>query len=290
MLFPAKGASAEEASDTPSITVTVDSKCEIGTKYSNGKESKFYTSNRHVAGITKKGSLMAFNEGECNITIIDNTGAKHIIKITVVESPKVYKQVALTFDDGPGAYSEELLDYLAEKGAKVTFFVIGENVVRYPSSVKRMLEEGHEVGNHSYTHPNLKKLSEEKVQKEISKTNKAIYEATGEYPTVMRPPYGSYNDTVRKVVGLPVIVWSVDTLDWKYRDADYVAEQVIKGAKDGEIILVHEIHKTTIQGIKKALDKLCDEGYEFVTVTELLTRNGAEIGEGKVYSRLKKTE
>lgn len=248
---------------------------------------RYFSSDTSVATVTKDGALMALNEGECTLTAILPDGTVDECYVTVVMRPEKFKQVALTFDDGPGYYAGELLDFLADRGIHVTFFMIGNQVPYYEESVKRMFEEGHEIGNHSYSHECLTTVKTSVIESEFDKCNKVIHDAIGVYPTVFRPPYGSRNDTVLSICDLPAILWSVDTLDWKYRDADYVADQVYSGASDGAIILVHEIHKTTIQGVKIAVDKLLDEGWEFVTVSEMLSRNGQLPEDSVVYGRMK---
>ena len=247
------------------------------------KLAHFYSTNRDVANVTKDGRILAISEGEC--TISDGNGDN--IEVKVEKRPSNYKKIALTFDDGPGYYSDELLDFLKDRGIHCTFFMVGNLVSSYSKQVKRMYDEGHELGNHSYTHAQLTKLSADGVRAEIRKCDDAIYDATGVYPTVMRPPYGATNNTVLANIPYPVILWNVDTLDWKYRDADYVAEQVYKGAGSGNIILCHEIHKTTIAGVKTAIDRLLAEGWKFVTVTELLTCDGSVPQNGTKYSQKK---
>ena len=180
--------------------------------------------------------------------------------------------------------TDELLDFLKDRGIHCTFFLVGNLVSEYSSQVKRMYDEGHEIGNHSYTHAQLNKLSAAGVRDEISKCDEAVYKVIGTYPTLMRPPYGSVNDTVTSNVHYPLILWNVDTLDWKYKDADYVARQVYNGAASGNIILCHEIHGTTIKGVKVAIDRLLEEGWKFVTVSELLTCDGSELKKGTKYS------
>ncbi|MCR5685643.1 MAG: polysaccharide deacetylase family protein [Lachnospiraceae bacterium] len=247
---------------------------------------KVYSSDRSVATVTKDGRILALKEGECTITAVGD-GTEESVNVVVEERPSNYKKIALTFDDGPGSYSDELLDYLKEKGIHVTYFLIGNQVSKYSKQVKRMYEEGHELGNHSFTHPQLTKLSGKGVREELQKTDDAIFKAAGAHPTVCRPPYGATNATVLANIDYPVILWNIDTLDWKYRDADYVAEQVYNGAKDGNIILVHEIHRTTIDGVKIAVDKLLKEGWQFCTVTELLTCDGSKLSNGTKYSQKK---
>ena len=247
------------------------------------KLAHFYSTNRSVANVTKDGRILAISEGEC--TISDGKGDN--IEVKVETRPSNYKKIALTFDDGPGNFCDELLDFLKDRGIHVTFFMIGNLVPSHAKQVKRMYEEGHELGNHSYTHPELNKLSAEGIRSEIKKTDDAIYKAAGVYPTVMRPPYGATNNTVVNNIDYPLILWNVDTLDWKYRDKDYVADQVYKGAGSGNIILCHEIHRSTIDGVKIAIDKLLAEGWQFVTVSELLSCDGSEIKNHTKYSQKK---
>ena len=153
------------------------------------------------------------------------------------------KLVALTFDDGPGKYTAELLDFLKEHRVRATFFLLGTNAAKYPSLIQRMDAEGHAIGNHSYTHPNLAKLSAAGVASQIGNCNAAIYTAIGRNASVLRCPGGSSNATVRNVAksaGLPIIYWSVDTKDWESRDKDKILEVAFgdKGIKDGSIVLV----------------------------------------------------
>lgn len=183
--------------------------------------------------------------------------------------------IAITFDDGPHAtLTPKLLDMLKERNIKATFFMVGQCVVQYPDIVKRMVAEGHEVANHSWSHPALTKLGVDGVFKQIENTNKAIEDACGVRPVLMRPPYGAtsvllnkrYNDQF----GLKVILWSVDPLDWKHRNADRVASQIIQGTQPGAIILAHDIHPSTVAAMPRVFDTLLAKGYKFVTVSELL--------------------
>lgn len=183
--------------------------------------------------------------------------------------------IAITFDDGPSAkLTPQLLDMLKERGIKATFFMVGQNVAEYPAIVKRMVDEGHEVANHSWSHPALTKLSADAFRKQIKDTNDAIEKASGVRPTVMRPPYGATNANLDKILntqfGLKVIIWDVDPLDWKFRNAERVASQIINGTKPGSIILAHDIHATTVAAMPKVFDTLLAKGYKFVTVSELI--------------------
>ena len=183
--------------------------------------------------------------------------------------------VAMTFDDGPHPkLTPKLLDMLKERNIKATFFVIGKCVAEYPDIAKRIVDEGHEIANHSWNHPQLTKLSPSAFDAEISQTTDAIQKATGVRPVTMRPPYGAINPTLTKRLndeyGLCVILWSVDPQDWKIRKSDHVSGHIIKNATPGAIILAHDIHASTIDAMPAALDALQSKGYKFATVSELI--------------------
>jgi peptidoglycan/xylan/chitin deacetylase (PgdA/CDA1 family) len=199
-------------------------------------------------------------------------------------------QIAITFDDGPHPkLTPRLLDMLKERGVKATFYVIGQNVVQYPEIMQRMVAEGHEIGNHSYTHPALPKIGAAKVTEEITKTNEAIMQACGVKPTTMRPPYGATNAAITKRLndefGLAVIMWSVDPLDWKIRKASHVSNHILQNTKSGAIVLAHDIHPSTIDAMPAALDGLISKGHKFVTISELIAMDrpaglGVQAGPG----------
>jgi peptidoglycan/xylan/chitin deacetylase (PgdA/CDA1 family) len=183
--------------------------------------------------------------------------------------------IAITFDDGPNPnLTPRLLDMLKERGIKATFFVVGKNVEEYPAIVARMAAEGHEVANHSWSHPTLTKLGFESFRKQIENTNEAIAKATGKRPVLMRPPYGATNVGLNKRLneqfGLKVILWSVDPLDWKYRNSNRVYNWIIQNTRPGSIILAHDIHGTTVAAMPATLDALLAKGYKFTTVSELI--------------------
>ncbi|MBM3857133.1 MAG: polysaccharide deacetylase family protein [Verrucomicrobia bacterium] len=182
--------------------------------------------------------------------------------------------VAMTFDDGPSpALTPKLLDLLKQRGIKVTFFVIGQNVEHAPEVVARAASEGHEIGNHTWDHPALTKLSDARVQEEINKTSEAIVKATGKKPVLLRPPYGAMNPRVHRLVdqdGMKVVLWSVDPNDWKRPGSAVVERRILAGAKPGSIILSHDIHPGTIEAMPATLDALLAKGYKFVTVSELI--------------------
>lgn len=182
------------------------------------------------------------------------------------------KLIAITFDDGPGAYTAQLLDELAARDVKATFFVSGYRAANYPETLKRMVSEGHQLASHTQNHENLNTLSAAKIADEISRTQDYITAAGGDNPAYIRPPYGNANKTVRAQAPSPLINWSVDPEDWKYHNADTVCKNILAGSYDGAIILVHDIYQTSVNGALAAIDKLLEQGYEFVTVRDLLLR------------------
>jgi peptidoglycan/xylan/chitin deacetylase (PgdA/CDA1 family) len=187
--------------------------------------------------------------------------------------------LSLTFDDGPHpTHTPRLLDILKQRNVKATFYVIGTNVKRYPEIMRRIVGEGHEVANHSTTHPSLAKLSDEGVRRELQVCHDAIVSTTGVAPRTMRPPYGAITSAqkswIRKEFGYPTILWSVDPLDWKKPGASVVASRLVSGASAGGILLAHDIHQGTIDAMPSTIDQLLGRGFRFATVTELIAMEG----------------
>lgn len=181
------------------------------------------------------------------------------------------KEVALTFDDGPHpVYTPEMLDLLKEKNVKATFFLLGEQVEKYPDIVKRMSDEGHLIGNHSYKHEQLSKLSSVQACSQVNRTNELIYAITGKYPEYLRPPFGDWKDRLDCEVNMVEVLWDVDTLDWSSKNKDKVVSKVIKNVEEGDIILMHDSYESTVQATGEIIDRLQKEGYEFVIVDELI--------------------
>src|SRR6266700_7318842 len=183
--------------------------------------------------------------------------------------------IAMTFDDGPSAaLTPKLLDLLAAHHIKATFFVIGENVAEHPEIVARAAREGHEIGNHSWSHPNFGKMSDQAVRSQLQRTDDAIKNATGERPTLMRPPYGSITAREKRWIhdefGYRIIVWDVDPFDWKRPGPAVVRNRILKETQSGSIVLSHDIHPGTIEAMPSTLDALEAKGFKFVTVSDLL--------------------
>lgn len=185
------------------------------------------------------------------------------------------KVIAITFDDGPHPQNTpRLLDMLKERGVRATFYVVG-NMVRYnPQILRRMVAEGHEIGNHTVTHGTLSRMSDEGLRSELSRAHQQILAATGIPPRSMRPPGGAIRKEQKQLMlreyGYPTILWSVDPRDWQRPGVDVVAQRLIDGAAPGGILLVHDLHKPTVDAMPKTLDALLAQGYRFVTISELI--------------------
>ena len=181
------------------------------------------------------------------------------------------KVVALTFDDGPNpATTNQALDTLSKYGIKATFFVLGKNVSGNEEILKRMKADGHVIGNHSWSHPVLSKLSLDEAKKQITDTEDALAKVLGSSSKLMRPPYGAITDDIRNSLNLSFIMWDVDSLDWKSKNETAILTEIQREVKNGSIILMHDIHVETVNALPKVIDYLKEQGYEFVTVPEML--------------------
>jgi peptidoglycan/xylan/chitin deacetylase (PgdA/CDA1 family) len=196
------------------------------------------------------------------------------------------KCIALTFDDGPMPDTARLLRILRRRGVRATFFLVGQMVDEHPELVRQELADGHELGDHSWNHANLPTLSAAGVRSQLSRTQEAVRRAAGVVPEVFRPPYGSTNARVAGIARqfkLPQILWEVDPLDWRDRNTATVQRRVIRGARRGDIVLMHDIHPTTVSAVPAILDRLSKEGFTFVTVSELF---GGTLTPGRKYEKL----
>lgn len=181
------------------------------------------------------------------------------------------KRIALTFDDGPHPkVTKQVLALLEKYNAKATFFMLGSRAQYYPGLVREVHDAGHEIGNHTWAHPVLTKMSSADIEKEYHSTEEAIIHAIGEHSTVFRPPYGAINDDVRNVIPCKSVNWTIDTLDWKYRDSEKLLPMIEEALHNNAIVLMHDIHQSTADGLEPVLAYLEKEGYEFLTVTEIL--------------------
>ncbi|MDE7403529.1 MAG: polysaccharide deacetylase family protein [Lachnospiraceae bacterium] len=181
------------------------------------------------------------------------------------------KKIALTFDDGPHPYyTEQLLKGLKERNVRVTFFITGKSAEAYPEIVREIYEDGHLIGNHTYNHTQLSSRNREKFKEEIIKTNEVIKEITGEDTIYIRPPYGSWSKEFEKELNMFPVLWTIDPLDWCSSNVSCIVNTVCSKAEENAIILMHDQYKTTVTAALEIVDQLQKEGYEFVTVDELL--------------------
>lgn len=188
-----------------------------------------------------------------------------------VSSMEESKKIALTFDDGPHPYyTEQLLDGLKERNVKATFFVLGKHAEQYPELVERMNEEGHLIGNHTYSHMQLSQRNSEAFKEELIKTNELIEELTGQEVQYVRPPYGTWDKKFEKELNMFPVLWNIDPLDWSSKNVAGIVQKVKNKARENSIILMHDEYKTTVTAALQIIDELEKEGYEFVTVEELL--------------------
>lgn len=187
-------------------------------------------------------------------------------------------RIALTFDDGPGEYTDELLDCLEENNAHATFFMLGQNVGSWESTVQRMADIGCEIGSHSWDHKNLYDLDMDSVAKQFSDTDAALEKACGQKASVARAPYGNWSDDIISTVGKPFFTWSLDSLDWSYLDVNKDYDAVMNGdLTDGSIILMHDIHEPSVQAAIKMIPELVQKGYKLMTVSELAAAKGVTL-------------
>ena len=193
------------------------------------------------------------------------------------------KLIAMTFDDGPTSETANFVAALNELDVDCTFFMLGQLIENYPDAVRAAVSGGHQVGSHSYDHPNLKTSSQEKVDNQLYTTERLLKEIDGKDGHYVRCPYGESGDYVKSVAPGPLIYWSVDTLDWESRNADAVYRMIVNNAYDGAIILCHDIYGSTREGALRAIKDLKSAGYEFVTVEELLKRRAIDIQNGVTY-------
>ncbi len=197
--------------------------------------------------------------------------------------------IALTFDDGPGKLTMQLLEQLETYDAKATFFMVGTNVPRYPDTVRKVKEMGCEIGNHSVTHAKLTGLAtDEEIVAEIIGTNTALSNIIGEESAFFRPPYGAVDDRVVALANAPLVMWSIDTRDWESKDAAVIRDYVLGTVQDGDIVLMHDIHEATVQAAIDCIPKLIENGYQLVTVSEMAAARGVTLENGVKYYKFRK--
>ncbi len=246
--------------------------------------------NEKVCTVDKDGLVSALTEGTANITITTFNGKSAACKITVTEKPYYIRtgldpnkpMIALTFDDGPNASStNRILQTLEDNNGSATFFIVGNRSKSTANSeaVKRMVEKGFQLGNHTYDHEHYGK---QVTVEDITKCNDILHEVSGQYPSAFRPTGGYLSDTIKQNSCGPIILWSVDTLDWKSRNADSVYTNILK-ASDGDIVLMHDIYGSTADAVERAVPELVKNGYQIVNVAELAYYKDKTLEKGTTY-------
>ena len=218
------------------------------------------------------------------LCIISRMLPDNTLRLNLGESEIGDKAIALTFDDGPSENTEKLLDGLDEYGAKVTFFVLGSKAEENPDIVLRAYEEGHLIANHTYSHMNFLLSNKEGILEDINKGEQVIEKITGTKPLFLRPPHGYINSYQLKQIDKFFVKWSVDSKDWDGKDANYIFNRIIN-AEDGDIILLHDTNEATVRAVLSAIPVMQEEGYRFVSVDELLTRNGDKLKMNVAYRK-----
>lgn len=221
----------------------------------------------------------------------------HIIKKRVFEEDnydilnytKSDKMVAFTFDDGPSYNTIKIVNTLVKYDSKATFFLVGNQIEKYAKTMDVLVKNGMDIGNHTYSHKELTKLRDKEILKEIDLTNEVIYNKTGIKPMFLRPSYGAMNKRIKKLSTMPIIVWNIDTLDWKYHNSNKIKDKILKYVSDGDIILMHDTYVATLNAVEMVIPELKKQGYKIVSVNELFKYKGVKpklgIGYGYVGGR-----
>ncbi len=264
----------------------------ITPKDATYQEVIWTSSNDDYVEITEDGKMTPKEKGanhKVKITATADDGSDIKVTKTFRILPKIDPEqpmVAITYDDGPHpTITEQVLDALEENYAVATFFMLGENIAGKEEFIKRSKNLGNELCSHSYDHPQLTKLSAKKIQKQMEDTDKLIEDIIGEKAPLMRPPYGAYNQTVRDNVGKPMILWTVDTLDWQHKDPEKTYEACME-AKDGDIILMHDIQACSGEAASKIYKGFQEKGFQLVTVSEMYESRGQKFKNGGSYFRM----
>lgn len=221
----------------------------------------------------------------------------HIIKKRVFEEDnydilnytKSDKMVAFTFDDGPSYNTIKIVNTLVKYDSKATFFLVGNQIEKYAKTMDVLVKNGMDIGNHTYSHKELTKLRDKEILKEIDLTNQVIYNKTGIKPMFLRPSYGAMNKRIKKLSTMPIIIWNIDTLDWKYHNSNKIKDKILKYVSDGDIILMHDTYVATLNAVEMVIPELKKQGYKIVSVSELFKYKGVKpklgIGYGYVGGR-----
>lgn len=223
---------------------------------------------------------------------LDNIIKKRVFEednYDILNYTKSDKLVAFTFDDGPSYNTIKIVNTLVKYDSKATFFLVGNQVEKYAKTMDVLVKNGMDIGNHTYSHKELTKLRDKEILKEIDLTNEVIYNKTGIKPMFLRPSYGAMNKRIKKLSTMPIIIWNIDTLDWKYHNSNKIKDKILKYVSDGDIILMHDTYVATLNAVEMVIPELKKQGYKIVSVSELFKYKGVKpklgIGYGYVGGR-----
>lgn len=223
---------------------------------------------------------------------LDNIIKKRVFEednYDILNYTKSDKIIAFTFDDGPSYNTIKIVNTLVKYDSKATFFLVGNKIEKYAKTMDVLVKNGMDIGNHTYSHKKLTKLSDKEILKEIDLTNEVIYNKTGIKPMFLRPSYGAMNKRIKKLSTMPIIIWNIDTLDWKYHNSNKIKDKILKYVSDGDIILMHDTYVATLNAIEMVIPELKKQGYKIVSVSELFKYKGVKpklgIGYGYVGGR-----
>lgn len=223
---------------------------------------------------------------------LDNIIKKRVFEennYDILNYTKSDKIIAFTFDDGPSYNTIKIVNTLVKYDSKATFFLVGNKIEKYAKTMDVLVKNGMDIGNHTYSHKELTKLSDKEILKEIDLTNEVIYNKTGIKPMFLRPSYGAMNKRIKKLSTMPIIIWNIDTLDWKYHNSNKIKDKILKYVSDGDIILMHDTYVATLNAIEMVIPELKKQGYKIVSVSELFKYKGVKpklgIGYGYVGGR-----
>ena len=224
------------------------------------------------------------SNNQINIKEVSNiTNDNNIYQNDFIDINK--KIIALTFDDGPNYNTSKILEILNKYNVSATFFVLGSKIPGNEKILTKMDEYDMEIGNHTYSHKLMTKMDSEHIIKEIKDTNELIYKVINRYPKVVRPSYGSFNKKIKESIDMPIIIWDIDTLDWKSHNSTKIVSRVMNKVSDGDIILMHDIYSATVKAVDILIPKLINEGYQIVSVSELFYYKNVQLENGKVYGK-----
>lgn len=262
----------------------------VSEKYPDNKDviEKSETDENQMAFVfDKNGNLTLYYDGMSPVELdrkeisrFVNRRFRDVLRLPLPYDCDKEPCVALTFDDGPNKQTERLLEILSQNDAEATFFVLGINAKENSEILKRVHLEGHQIGNHSWNHKNFTTLTLPQLAEQLDKTNQVVENITGIKPKVLRPPYGKINDLVLKNVKMPVILWNVDSYDWKFRESSAIIAEIVKSKKNS-VILAHDIHATTVDAMESCIKQLKDKGFHLVTIEDLF--HNKDLKEGVKY-------